>query len=178
MARGGFSGLALALLLSGVSATAQDAGGTGSAIASVVEPVRVEAVSDLDFGCIAVSGDGSVRVSALTGIGTYLGGVTRFDSGNACLTGAAEFRVTGQQGREYRIAIDPNAEARKIDDPAISLAVTRLAGVSANQPDMADAGRLDDDGRDTLRVGGTLEVSADTAPGRYVAKIAVTVSYN
>lgn len=172
-------GLALFLvMMMGAPAVAQDAVASGSASASVVEPVRVKALSDLDFGCIAVSGDGSVRISAESGAGTYSGGVTRFDGGSGCRTSAAEFLVTGQEGREYRIAIDPAAEARNVENPVLRIAVTEMTGTSANEPSLNEAGRLDASGQDIVKVGGTLEVPAETTPGRYVAKIAVIVTYN
>ncbi|ABC64118.1 DUF4402 domain-containing protein [Erythrobacter litoralis] len=158
--------------------TSAGATATGQASVQIVRPLTVRAINDLDFGCIVASGAGTVSVDAASGGTLYSGGARAASSGGSCSGSAASFNVEGEQGREYRFSIERRTVARLDSDASVTLPVSDLQGRSNNLPAADGAGQLDADGRDLLRVGGTLEVPEGAPPGRYSARIVVTLAYN
>ena len=182
-------GRAAVLILAGIVAApihtgvkAQSVAGTGMArgevSAAIVTPLRVEVLRELSFGCLAVSGDGVATVSPETGKATVSGGVNAFTSGSECTAEPAAFLVRGEQNRSYRFAMADSAMATNRSGGPDELLVTDLSGLSEGRGSGGNSGLLDAVGEDRLLVGGSLQVPADTSPGRYVADVSVTVSYN
>ena len=153
------------------------ASAVGHASVQIVRPLTVQSIADLRFGCLVASGAGTVAVDAATGRTVYAGGV-RPVTGAACAGGSATFDVTGEGGRAYGVALAREAVARRADAADGTLPVTGLHMASANAPGGTESGRLDAQGRDRLRVGGTLQVPGDAPPGRYVAQIVVNLAYH
>lgn len=157
-----------------------EASATGVATAQIVEPISVIAVSDLQFGGIAVAAgtSGSVEIDPVSGSVTYLGISGSSCSAADCDPAPALFDVRGVPDRQYQVLLPSSATAYSKGGGGAALQVEDLQSSSGNMPDVDQRGLLDGDGIDTLRVGGTLIVPSDTPSGRYAAEIAVVVSYN
>lgn len=175
-----YAALALALLPSSVHARTATA--TGHATATVVAPLQAVAVRDLDFGtvAVAVAQGGSVVVSPGGGSAAQYGGSAR----QACLSGPdcavphpALFRVQGEEGRDYRIAIPATVQARPESGAGAALVVDQLTVRSASQPGAGAQGRLDPQGADSFEIGGTIRIPAGAEPARYRAQVEVLVTY-
>ena len=148
----------------------------GRTTAEIVVPLRITAESDLDFGCLVAHGDGEVAVSSADGSASYTGGVQSV-GGAGCSHAPALFAVAGASGREYRYLVEPVAYASHSMFADERLLVRDLAGSSGHASASGSTGLLDPAGRDRLTVGGTLVVPEGARPGRYRARITVTVAY-
>ena len=155
----------------------EGASAVGHASVQIVRPLTVQSVEDLRFGCLVASGAGTVAVDAATGRTIHAGGVRAVD-GAACAGGSATFDISGEGGRTYGVALAREAVARRADAADGTLPVTGLHMASANAPGGTESGRLDAQGHDRLRIGGTLQVPGDAPPGRYVAQIVVNLAYH
>lgn len=173
--------LAAALLPAPLAAQPGSASTTGSASAMIIEPITVRALEDLRFGTLAVGASGSggtIRVDPATGAVTY-GGDLRGVCGTAgCTARPARFGVSGEAGRRYRITAPASATAFAVGGNGASLPVSAITVDAASPPASSDIGTLDESGRDSFRLGGTLAVAPDSQPGIYRAAIAVVVGYD
>jgi hypothetical protein len=146
---------------SGATATTSRSGGAsapGTAMATIVEPLRVRVLADMDFGSIA-AGQGAVTV----GNGA---------SGGGAGAHAARFVITGEPGRSYSVTLPGSVTARAVDADAPPLTVSALSLHSASGGSRLDAG-----GSDTVEVGGTIALPADSPPTHYRASLAVIVTF-
>lgn len=160
-------------------AAAQDGAATtaqGRVTTEIVAPLRITAVNDLDFGCLVARDPGEVAISASDGGAIYSGGV-RAVGGASCAYAPARFTVSGSAGREYRFMVDPAALASHESFAGETLVVRELVGWTAHPTSPGNFGVLDASGLDQLSIGGTLEVPVGARPGRYRARITVTVAY-
>jgi len=155
---------------------------TGHAEARVVRPLAVTAIDVLDFGMAASSGQGTVTVSAGSSSASY-GGSARA----ACIGASAcpqphpaHFEVTGEKGRDYRIAAPDRLRipAAGSQREGGELLVTAFTVRSAGRPASGPMGALDGNGRDSFKVGGTLQISGALAPGHYTVSVPVVVTYD
>lgn len=170
-------GVLLLLIASpGVAATA-DASGT--ATATVIQPLRVVAVADMEFGIIIhIPGTGgTVTVSPKTPGAIYTGG-TSCGGADCGASHSARFAVSGEPQRNYSIqlptsviatgtATAPGAAAPSLTVGALTLRATSGSGAPS----------LDINGKDQFEVGGTVTVPPDLPPARYRASFSVMVSY-
>lgn len=156
-----------------------NAAGTASAV--LVEPISVRQVEALEFGVIAASraGGGTVTVDPQSGGSSYSGNLGAACPRNAnCFARPAVFDVFGEGGRLYRIDTPASAVAVREQGTGDSLPVREITVWARSGSGPAPRGLLDDRGRDSFRVGGTLSVPSGTEPGIYRADIAVVVSYD
>jgi hypothetical protein len=144
---------------------------TANASATIVIPISIEKVSDMDFGNVAVqaANGGTVELDP-AGSRTPVGGVTL-----PSITGtvsAASFTVSGTPNYTYSITL-PNSVT--IED-AFSNSMT----VDVFTSDPSSTGQLSSGGSETLNVGATLNVSAAQPAGLYTSTtpFTVTVNYN
>ncbi len=152
----------------------------GAASAQIVEPIGVVAVSDLEFGAIAVSAyeGGEVTIAPASGAAQYSGGARPACAGTSqCAIGAARFAVTGESGRDYLIGLPSMVTAEHRGGGGPGLPVADLTAWSRNLGTLGPFGRLDQAGSDEVRVGGTLTIPAGTAIGSYVAEVPIVVNY-
>lgn len=167
--------LALAACASTQAMAGNRATATGTASATLVDPITLRAVEALQFGVLAVSenGSGAITVDPDSGTSIFAGAVGSIcPAGAGCFARPALFAVTGEAGRHYRI----NA-------PATAMALHENAGSSlaVNSITLSQGlvrRTLDDGGQDSFKVGGTLAIPAGTPPGIYTAELAVVVSYD
>ena len=173
--------VALALLAAPAPARAEGSADSahGQASATIVAPLAITPLADLDFGGVALasgSAGGAVTIAA-DGSAPDYAGVGPVACASTCTPRRARFRVRGEAGRHYRLSLPESVAAQPADGPGPALPVTRLAGASRNLPGDPQRGRLDGAGEDELAVGGTLTIPAGTPPGRYVAQVPVRVTY-
>lgn len=157
----------------------------GQALVTIVEPLSVAVISDLSFGYLVIGQgqSGTMRVApehADTGFGTAVttGGIRQTCGESAgCMPHPASFRVAGEAGRQYHIALPAQVDAQG-SQSGFSLAVTDLQARSKSRPNEDARGLLDNDGRDQFDVGGTLHLPVGTPSDVYRAVITVTVHYS
>ncbi|MBD2843118.1 DUF4402 domain-containing protein [Erythrobacter rubeus] len=167
--------------IGGTSVSAREqVSSTGRAEATVVEPIRAVALSDLSFGSIAVDrhSGGTVEVAPDGGPATYSRSARpNCGSQEACKPHRASFSVTGEGDRTYRVSLPGSVAARGVKTGA-ELVVNQLAVRSFNQPALASGGRLDQEGQDRFFVGGTLHVPSGTKSDVFRSSLPVVISYN
>lgn len=149
------------------------ASATANATATIVTPISIVKVTDLEFGNVAVSGtvDGTVIMDP-DGTRSRTGGVTL-----PAVTGdfnAASFTVSGVGGYLYTITL-PSTAVSLASGASPAMTVTNFTSDPAGS-----GGTLSTGGEQTLRVGGTLNVAAGQPAGIYATTtpFTVTVNYN
>lgn len=159
-------GAALLLLSSGpaaaVSAT-KDATGT----ATVLHPLTVVKVADLDFGTIIVSGAGTAVLDPTSGAVTTTGPLTISGTG----AHPAKFTTTGSRNSNVHLRV-----------PQQPITLTRVGGtetmtVSNFTVDGATNRKIPLSQTFDFAVGGTLNVAAGQADGNYLGTFTMTVQY-
>ncbi|MFM9934578.1 MAG: DUF4402 domain-containing protein [Novosphingobium sp.] len=186
------TGLATALLTaspaeaaSGSAATAQ-----GSVEATVIQPIVVSVISNLDFGMLTASrtSGGTVTIDPANSA-QYGGGAgpACFGSGATCpAVHASRFAVRGEAARSY-VVTAPSAlvasgtlagSGQGPGAAAPDLAIEALTVRTASRPQSGPAGTLDLNGNDYFSIGGTLVVPAGTSAAHYQATLPVIVTYS
>ena len=186
-------GVAIVVLSAAPSRAASGnvASATGLASATVIQPIAVAEIADLDFGNVAsdgagLIGAGSVNVATTTPGATYAGA-----SRNACDTGldcplphAARFVVSGEAHRAYvitvpsEIAITPHPIAGDLTSGNATLVIDGIVVRTTSRANDGPAGQLDANGADSFDIGGRLQLPAGLAPARYSTVIRVVVAYS
>jgi hypothetical protein len=141
---------------------------TGSANATIIQPITIAAVNPLRFGVMArPTTAGTVTVSTAGAITTTGGmvGNTAIAQGSSGPQ-AGTFRVSGDPGRQFFVALPASATVSKT---GASMTITLFTvGALTGAP----TGSLD------IAVGGTLAVQAAQSVGTYTGTYQVTASYN
>ncbi|MGQ7830318.1 DUF4402 domain-containing protein [Altererythrobacter sp. Z27] len=157
------------------------ASANGSATATVVSPLRLEAVAPLEFGPVGIPAEagGSITISPLGAPPTYLGTLQQACSAHdSCMARPARFAVRGEAGRHYRVEYPTEAPAHPVSAGGPSLTVTGLIHAFENRDVPGGRGLLGPGGDSSFRIGGTLEVPEGTPAGIYRATLDVVVSYD
>lgn len=152
---------------------------TGTAQASIVEPISISTIADLDFGGVKLiaAKAGSVTIDPSSATTSYQE-TAKIDCSTAdCLPSPATYLIRGAPGRRYRVELPDRVVARSSANPEEELIVSKLEAASINLPGEPNRGLIDSNGRDQLRVGGTLIVPAKASPGHYSAQVTVAVTY-
>lgn len=153
--------------LAGTSAVKAQATANFTASATIIQPIGITTTSNLNFASLDAKTGGAVILTP-DNIRNSLGGV---ELDEAMGLSAATFEITGEQDFAFSISLPENdfeltngSEKMIIKDFTSSL---------------ADNGHLSN-GKKILRVGATLNVNPDQAPGNYnsLGDMAVTVNYN
>lgn len=171
----------VALVTLPATALAHGAQAYGSATATVVRPLTVTALAEMDFGTIthATGIAGTVTVSPGAAGATFAGGAGAVCSGSDCaLAHAAAFRVDGEPLRSYQIALPATVVATGIAiGPGTSAPPLTISALQLGTAGGGTHARLDAGGSDRFEVGGTITLPADLGAARYHASFAVLVSY-
>jgi hypothetical protein len=165
-----FYTLTLGLISLGISAKAQETA-SATATATIVTPIAITKVVDMNFGIISVqSTTGGTVILSPAGGRTPSGGVTLPVSGGTIT--AASFTVTGVSGYAYTVTLP--SSALTITSGSNTMTVTDFTS------NPAGANGLLTGGTQTLKVGATLNVTAAQPAGTYVSgtPFDVTVNYN
>lgn len=168
--------LALASASTALAAPGDTATGSGQASVVVIRPLQLAKARDIDFGRIgAATTGGTVTVNASTGACAKTGAILHF---GGCT--AAEFVGMGQQNGLVTIDLPGTVQLtgpgapmtmntlRLDTSPDLGGIILPLFGIYRINP---TSGIFD------FRVGGTLNVNANQAPGRYNGTFQVTVNY-
>lgn len=167
------------------------ASAAGTATATIVRPLAIRQIADLDFGIVASTGTaGSVTLGPGVSALRYDGGARQGCAGDGeCpLPHFASFELGGEANRSYKIALPSSvavageallSAARPGETATPSRVwVDGLQVRTASRPGTGPAGQLDPDGRDRFDLGGTLRIAGDLPPARYRVSIPVVVTYN
>lgn len=173
----------LALLAAAAPLRAQQAPGeaSGRATATIVKPIELTSLAELDFGAITAGpqDSGAVTVPAAGGGASYAGATRPGCAGGAdCQPHPAQFAVRGEAGRHYRILLPAGGVAARGLRTGASLSVAALTSASGRGTVPGPMGELDGQGEDLVAVGGTLEVPPGTRPDIFRADLPVTVVYD
>ncbi|WP_395393521.1 DUF4402 domain-containing protein [Novosphingobium sp. BL-8A] len=184
LAAGALSGATPALAAEGEGAP--DGGGTsarasGVASATVVNPLSVRSLSDLDFGSVGDVGaqGGSLVVAPGGGKARYAGAARSacIADGTDCASPhAARLRVEGEPGRAYRVVVPESVLAHSADGMP-TLPVTGLTVRTDSRPQAGAQGVLDHAGGDGFEIGGELRIPPGTEASHYRAQVPVIVVY-
>ena len=170
-----------AAALCGTSALAAgSATATGVASATLVSPLRVIALSPMEFGDIthADGSSGTVTVSPGAAGAQFAGGASAACTGSACADAhAARFSVSGEPQRNYTIELPAAIVATGTTQSGAGVPALTVTGLTVRSASSATAPRLDAAGIDRFEVGGTITLPADLPPARYRASFTVIVSY-
>jgi len=143
---------------------------TATAAATIVAPIGITKVTDMNFGNVATNGQvGTVVLSPESGR-TSTGGVT-LPADNGTVT-AASFEVEGSSLYTYAITLPASVT---ISDGGNSMIVNTFTS------NPSSTGVLDaTSGTQIVNVGATLNLAAGQAAGEYISDVpfAVTVNYN
>ncbi|MDX9902688.1 MAG: DUF4402 domain-containing protein [Bacteroidales bacterium] len=147
---------------------AQDVTEQTTATATILAPLSMTKVSDMDFGTIAVTGTAGTVV-----LGTDN---SRLATGPALVPPAAgvaaSFTVNGENGRAFTITLPANGVVTLVNG-GNSMAANDFVHNAGGTP------ALDGTGAAAFTVGATLSVGAAQAAGTYTsANFPVTINYN
>jgi hypothetical protein len=169
------------LAMAAPGAHAATASATGVATATVIRPLSVTAVAEMDFGTIThLPGvGGTVTVNPGVAGASFGGGASAVCAGADCGTAhAARFAVTGEPQRNYAIRLPATVTATgTATGPGAIAPPLVISGLTLRTDGGAMAPRLDSLGADRFEVGGTITLPADLPPAHYRASFAVIVSY-
>lgn len=160
-------------LLIGFSKTSYgQASATANVSATIVAPIAITKVNDMNFGRIAATAAAGTVTLAPAGTRTLTGGVTLPSTGGTGDVSPAIFTVTGAANYTYSITLPTTNTI--IENGANQMTVNTFTSTPSG------AGTLSGTGTSTLSVGATLAVGANQAPGVYTSAtpFTVTVNYN
>lgn len=157
--------VALAIgFVAGMAASASSFAATasGTASASVLQPIAITAGQSLEFGAFAGNSAGTVVIDT-AGARSATGGVLLANNNGTYRQG--QFSVTGTGNSTFAITYP---SAFNITSGANSMSVT-VAGPATGTLSSGSA---------TINVGGTVTVGANQAAGSYTGTYTMTVEYN
>lgn len=161
------------LLISGNEVFAQQTStATASATATIVTPIEISNVLDMNFGNIAVGNTAGTVLLSPAGGRTPSGGVTL--PATAGTVSAATFNVTGEANYTYTITL-PSTTYTLNGPSSNTMTIGTFTSTTTSGTATLSAG-----GTDGISVGATLSVGASQATGVYTsaAEFPVTVNYN
>jgi hypothetical protein len=148
-----------AIVFTGSQALAASA--TGSASATIAQPIAVSETTSLNFGTVTTSASaGTAVVSTASGL-TTTGGVAAFGG----TPSAAAYSVTGEGSSAFTVSLPTTAT---ISSGANTMTVDTFTH---------NAGAALSGGSATFNVGATLNVGANQPSGAYTGTYTVTVNY-
>lgn len=178
------SGLALLAASPAAAANGSSATAQGLAEATVVQPIVVTVLSNLDFGMLASSRTvgGSVTVDPASTV-QYAGGAAAacFGGGACPSVHASRFAVRGEAARSYVVSAPATViasgtlQGSAVAAPALAIEILTIR--TESHPESGPTGTLDVNGQDHFSIGGTLIVPAGTNAAHYEATLPVIVTY-
>lgn len=174
---------ALAVAFAGAAVIAQAAtSGSTSATASVITPLTIGKVADLNFGRFAPGGAAGTVTVSTSGSRTASGAIL---STIGSTPTAAKFDVGGDNNATFTINYSATTITLSDATPApntktmtLNLASEAAATATNKTSGTATSGTLSASGAQSIFVGGTLDVGATQAAGTYTGSFTVTVQYN
>jgi hypothetical protein len=140
--------------------------------------VYVVSQPELNFGTIEAGGAGGTVTISPVNKRAIEGNITVSDKAPFM---RAELKINGQPGESYRVHLPQTlyftAENNVYGDGEYELKVTNLKSYSATAQKEGKGGTINENGEDTLYIGGVLNVPKNTLPGNYSGYIPVEVYY-
>lgn len=157
---------------------------SGVATASVVAPITIVELADLDFGLITGGngGDGTATIAPFAATVSFAGSArSGCSSADRCVSShPARFAISGEPARSYIVSLPATltvAPESARPAGAAPLNVTGFTVRADGQSGIDGHGRLDSTGQGHFQVGATLLVPSGTAPGRYRTSLPIIVTY-
>ena len=153
---------------------------SANASATIISPLSITKVNDLNFGDVVASGAlGSVVMAA-----NQAGSRTAFDGASTMTTqtgtvSAASFNVTGQNSATYSVTLPVTTTLNA--GAGANMLVTAFTSDLAQTNDLVStirSGTLSSSGAQTFYVGATLNVTPNQAAGSYTGTFPVIIFYN
>ena len=163
--------LVILLLFGFVLNSSAQAHQSATASATVVAPINLLKVNDLNFGNISVNSLGGIVNLSPAGTRTFAGGVTLPTVSGT--VSPAEFMVTGMQEYTYSITLPSSVI---INNTYGTGGETMLVDMFISDP--VSTGNLGTGGSQSLNIGATVHVTANQAHGTYVSATPFDVSVN
>jgi hypothetical protein len=145
---------------------------TATATATIVSPITIVRVTDMNFGNVVTSAVAGTVVLTPAAVRSTTGGASILAAQPGTVT-AATFTVGGTAAFTYAITLPGSVT---IDDAGPGVAMTVNTFTSTPTP----TGTIGAGGTQTLQVGATLNVGASQVGGVYTSAVpfTVTVNYN
>jgi hypothetical protein len=185
-----FAGLSFAASPTFAQSYGWSASATVQVYAEVIEPLQVQSVAPLSFGGLRGGIDAGVVTISPDGDRTMSGGAMSIEDlmaqdGPQASDGpppsAAVYNVMGEAGRSYRVSTPQSVSVvgRPVDanDVAMTLVADNFVVQTQSQPTSGNFGQLDAYGRDSFRLGASINVPAQAAAAYYVIQVPVMVEY-
>lgn len=179
MTRLALAGAAMALASGAWAATNSD---SATATATVVAPLTVAKVTDMNFGTFAAT-TGAASVMKLSTTALTTGSTAKMYAG-AVLT-VAKFTITGDAARSFSISYAGSSSQLDCATPVAFMLVDWTAVAMSAETAATDLSDGSESAAGTLTAGvahifagGNLTVGAYQAAGIYTGSLVVTVSYN
>ncbi len=152
---------------------------TGMASATVIEPLSVHPLQDLEFGVIAISGRSAGTVIVEPGLpgAHYAGGIRAVCAAGCASPQSARFEVRGEAGRSYVITV-PNRVSSLGVSASQQLHIVAIRARIASHSGQETVGEINFSGFDYFDLGGTLIVPLGIAPAHYRLNLPVMMAYN
>jgi hypothetical protein len=138
------------------------------ATAIAASSIVVSVTQPLGFGKFAAGSGGSVSISP-AGARTFTGGVVLISSSSGS---PAEFSLNGTPDLVYSISLPANGVIVLSKAGGGSMTLTQFTSTPAG------TGQLNGLGRQTITIGATLNVGAQSASGSYTGSFDLVVDYN
>lgn len=162
--------ITFAILTAGFStaAHAQAVSTTATATATIITPIAMEKVNDMDFGNIVGSTAGGTVILSTEGIRTGTALTTAATPGSVA---AATFTVTGQTDYAFTFTV-PTAALELSTGGATENETMNVNAFTSNSTSVLTGGTQ------TVKVGATLTLKANQTAGVYISAEPFTVSVN
>lgn len=170
-----FAGLLAGLLAGTLHAAGGSSGAGANAQVLIRKAMTLTRQRDLDFGGVVVGGAAGTatltlnpRTNGLTSSGALIVGTFNPHS-------RAQFRVTGTRNAAYGVILPASLTLSGSNGGTLQVTAMTFWSTTAGS---GAGGALANNGRDTLRVGGTLTLPDTVVDGDYATGFNVTVAYN
>lgn len=159
------------LISAGASFAQTTATATAEANATIIQPITITKTADLNFGIVVPGATPGTVTVGYDGTRASLGGVSLL-AGNPGTVSAAHFDAAGQPSTAYTLSIPASVTISNGTETMVIDNFTSDPG--------AGTATFDVSGTYEIRVGGTLNVLANQAPGDYTntTDLDVTINYN
>lgn len=155
-----------------------------TASAHLVQPMLLEQTNGLDFGTILLT-DALAGKFVLTPDASVDGVLTVTEGGNSAATVGGHkakvglYKVKGSKHSGYAVTLPSSIIVESTGDTATDqMTIDNLKLYFSSAVKIDTAGKLDNKGDDTFKLGGTLNIDASQADGLYAGTFTISVDYN
>jgi hypothetical protein len=143
---------------------------TGYIFATIVQPISISKVTDMNFGNLAIGVSNGTLILSPAALRTVTGDVTLLTSLPGTIS-AGDFTVTGLANATYSITLPADNTVTIANSTLLTMAVNTFTSTPSGTGSLTS-------GTQSLLVGATLIVNGNQASGTYSGTYSVTVNYN